>query len=73
MPPDIVEIVITAIGEYLDPWLDIVITATGEWLDPFVDIVLTATPSLGGLSPLMVLSGFALVLVGGWNLMSERR
>ena len=48
-------------------WIDILITAIPKFVDPFVDILVTATPSLGGLSPLMVLSGFSLVLFMGWN------
>lgn len=83
MPPDILEIVITAIGDWLGGvgglggFVDIIIKATGLW-NGFVDIVLKATPSwgslpvVGGLSPLMVLSGFFLILFLGWDTIHDR-
>jgi len=75
MPPNIIDIIITAIGEYLDPWVDIVITATGDWagaLDPFIDIVLTAIPRLGGVPAIMFMAGAFLVLVMGWETITGR-
>lgn len=56
--------------------VEIIVKATGDlaaWLWGQVNIVITATPSLGGLSPLMVMSGFALVLFGGWQIMGGKR
>ncbi len=57
MPPDIIDIVIKAIGLLVDP----------------IDILIKATPGLGGNpSKLMVLSGFFIVLVMGWEMIHER-
>ena len=53
---DIAEVVLRVI-----PWLKGVVD--------FADIVLTATPSLGGLSPFMILSGFLLIAYMGHKLL----
>ena len=63
MPPEIVDIVIKAWGEFvngiLDP-IDILIKATPYWIDPFIDIVLRATPGFG--IPFIVMCGFFLMM-----------
>lgn len=59
-------------------FIDILIKATGDlasWLWDSVHITLRATPGfgvIGGLSPMMVMLGFLIILFGGWQLMNNK-
>ncbi len=55
-------------------WADLLIKVIPNWLGDslhsFVDVIVKVTPNLGGvvgLSQLLVMAGFALVLFMGWE------
>lgn len=53
-------------------WIEILITAIPDFFDPFVNIIVTATPQFGavGLSLMMIASGVFLTF-WGWDYLNE--
>lgn len=48
-------------------FIEVLITALPGFFIDAVTVLVTATPSMGGLSPLMVFTGFGFLLFMGWE------
>ena len=75
MPPNIIDIILKVIPQWLGSQVDIILRATPNfpaWMWSQVDIVLKATPAGFGL-PLFMLTGGAIVVLGlSWWLMEDK-
>lgn len=56
-------------------WIEeitVTVTPYVEWLRSTATVLVTVTPNLGGLSPMMILSGFWLIMTG-WQFLNDGR